>query len=117
MGRFDALTQIAEQHEKKPPVPEVPSPTPKITQVHGGKKENHTDEKPAKLQTRLPASPQARKPANLPFPSTPQEKPEKYTTRLLPSLIKRVRLHAIEKDIKDYELVTTALIQYFERNT
>jgi hypothetical protein len=41
----------------------------------------------------------------------------KYTTRLEPSLVKKIRLHAIEKDKKDYEVVRDALNQYFERNT
>jgi hypothetical protein len=42
------------------------------------------------------------------------EKVEKYTTHLEPSLIKKIKLTAIEKDMKDYDVVRLALIQYFE---
>ena len=60
MGRFDALTQL---EEKKPPIPEVPSPSVNISQMQNTKKENESDKKPAKPQTLLPASPQNRKPS------------------------------------------------------
>lgn len=64
----------------------------------------------------LPANPQTRKPANHPLSLASPEKPEKYTTRLEPSLIKKIRLHSVEKDMKDYEVVRTALTDYFKRN-
>jgi hypothetical protein len=35
---------------------------------------------------------------------------------MIPSLIKKVRLFAIDKDMKDYEVVSTALNEYLERN-
>jgi hypothetical protein len=80
--------------------------------------ENH-GEQPVKNEggePKKPANQQTRKPAN-PSPALePLDKPEKYTTRLEPSLIKKIRLHAIENDMKDYEVVRTALNQYFERN-
>jgi hypothetical protein len=41
---------------------------------------------------------------------------EKYTTHLEPSLVKKIKLAAIEKDIKDYEIVRLALTQYFKNN-
>jgi hypothetical protein len=42
------------------------------------------------------------------------DKVEKYTTHLEPSLIKKIKLEAIEKDMKDYDVVRAALKQYFE---
>jgi hypothetical protein len=125
MGRFDALTQIEEKQEKKTPLPEAGSPITKISQAQSKYKENVSDKKPAKPQTLLPASPQnrltanpqARKTANQSPTPDNLDKPEKYTTRLEPSLVKKVRLHAIEKDIKDYEVVRNALNQYFEKNS
>ena len=44
------------------------------------------------------------------------EKVEKYTTHLEPSLIKKVKHYAVEKEIKDYEVVKNALLFYFEQN-
>jgi hypothetical protein len=116
MGRFDALTQLEEKKENKPPIPEVPSLSVNISQMQNTKKGNESDKKPAKPQALLPASPLTRKPAKPPLALELLDKPEKYTTRLEPSLVKKVRLHAIEKDIKDYEVVRMALNQYFERN-
>jgi hypothetical protein len=44
------------------------------------------------------------------------EKLEKYTTHLEPSLIKKLKLHATERDMKDYQVVRNALLLYFEKN-
>jgi hypothetical protein len=44
------------------------------------------------------------------------EKPEKYTTHLGPSLVKKIKLFAVEREMKDYEVVTAALLVYFEKN-
>jgi hypothetical protein len=44
------------------------------------------------------------------------EKPEKYTTHILPSLVKKVKLHALEQDVNDYDVVNNALIFYFDKN-
>jgi hypothetical protein len=64
----------------------------------------------------IPASMHTRAPVKL-SPTLPAaEKVEKYTTYLEPSLVKKIKLAAIEKDMKDYELVKLALTQYFENN-
>jgi hypothetical protein len=44
------------------------------------------------------------------------EKVEKYTTHVEPSLVKKIQIEAIEKDINDYDVVRIALKEYFERN-
>jgi hypothetical protein len=44
------------------------------------------------------------------------EKPEKYTTHLEPSLIKKLKIYATEQDMKDYQVVKNALLLYFEKN-
>jgi hypothetical protein len=44
------------------------------------------------------------------------EKPEKYTTHLEPSLIKKLKIYATERDMKDYQVVKNALLHYFEKN-
>src|SRR5689334_20861599 len=46
----------------------------------------------------------------------PHEKPEKYTTHLEPSLIKKLKIYATERDMKDYQVVKNALLLYFEKN-
>jgi hypothetical protein len=53
----------------------------------------------------------------LPSPfRVPVEKLEKYTTHLEPSLIKKVKLHAAEQEMKDYQVIRNALLLYFEKN-
>jgi hypothetical protein len=44
------------------------------------------------------------------------EKVEKYTTHVEPSLVKKIQIEAIEKEINDYDVVRIALKEYFERN-
>jgi hypothetical protein len=81
--------------------------------------------KPANPQTRLPVKPKDGKPASgleekpaSSFARKPaNEQPEKYTTRLEPSMIKRVKVFAAQQEIKDYEVVKQALSEYFEKNT
>jgi hypothetical protein len=78
-------------HGSPPPPPEKP----------GIQKAHDQSVKPATVQTR--------KTATLPLASADSEKVEKYTTHLEPSLVKKIKLAAIEKDIKDYEIVRLAL--------
>jgi hypothetical protein len=77
-------------------------------------------EKPFAQETQgkndMPVSQRTRKTAKLPLAPPDSEKVEKYTTHLEPSLVKKIKLAAIEKDIKDYEIVRLALTQYFENN-
>jgi hypothetical protein len=63
-----------------------------------------------------PASTPARTPAKLSPGLADLEKPEKYTTHIEPSLMKKIKLWAVEKDMKDYDVVRAVLIQYFENN-
>jgi hypothetical protein len=137
MGRFDALTELDENQQSVqtpdtlPVEPTKKHSSPPLSQKEQGK-EPGTQSSVAPspvwdapgLQTgkkhladgKKPASPQNRKPATL-SPALPDlEKPEKYTTRLEPSLVKKIRLEAIEKDIKDYEVVRTALNEYFAKH-
>ncbi len=43
-------------------------------------------------------------------------KPKKYSTLLNPNLIKKLKLHAAEMDVKDYELLEIALTHYFDKH-
>ena len=40
---------------------------------------------------------------------------EKYTTHVEPSLVKKVQIEAIEREINDYDVVRIALKEYFEK--
>ena len=106
MGRFDALTQIEEP--KKPTSAPVTTPPSNAQPSNTGNKPPQELKKPTKPQNRLSTS----QPPTLDI----AEKPEKYTTHLEPSLIKKVKLHAVEKEIKDYEVVKKALLFYFDKS-
>src|SRR6266516_1611047 len=100
MGRFDALTNIEEKQEKESPKQAVSPTTP--SQIEQPEKEQ---KKPANPQAGKTANPLTRKPASGLTELDTLEKPEKYTTRLIPSLVKKVRLYAIDKDMKNYQVV------------
>jgi hypothetical protein len=107
MGRFDALTRLEETPQQPTPSLVAPSPTPKKPsapkQEEGGKETMSTNPQTGKL---TPHSP----PVGL------VEKPEKYTTHLEPSLVKQLKLFAVEKDLKDYQVIKNALLLYFKQN-
>jgi hypothetical protein len=67
-------------------------------------------------QENMSTNPQTGKPTS-PSP-TPWlvEKPEKYTTHLEPSLVKQLKLFAVEKDLKDYQVIKNALLLYFKHH-
>ena len=106
MGRFDALTQVEEP--KKSDQPTAVSPTLPKQLSQPSKNLNVAEKKPAK--------PQARKTARQSPTPDGVEKPEKYTTRLEPTLVKKLQFYAVQNDMKDYEVVRIALQQYFDRN-
>jgi hypothetical protein len=59
-------------------------------------------------------NPQTRFPTSKPTTQGSAEKPEKYTTHLEPSLVKKLKLYATEHDKKDYQVIREALFLYFE---
>jgi hypothetical protein len=63
-----------------------------------------------------PATVQIRTSGKLSRALSDSEKVEKYTTHVEPSLVKKIQIEAIEKDINDYDVVRIALKEYFERN-
>jgi hypothetical protein len=62
---------------------------------------------PASGHSVLPANPKARVPASL----------TKYSTWLPGDLIKQVKLAAIERGVKDYQLIIGALEAYLKKET
>ena len=122
MGRFDALLQPT-----KPQVTieeSVEEKARKTAKPQDGKPVSPKTVLPSSQQDHLPASPQVNKPAK-PFAGKPvnpldrkpeKEEVEKYTTRLTPSMVKRIKIYAAQQDLNDYDVVAKALIEYFERN-
>jgi hypothetical protein len=107
MGRFDALTHLEEEKNTNTPSPVSSSPAPKTP--------------PAQQITKQPT--EVKKPEImisgnhdplLPL-DTSKEKPLKYSTLLDAALIKRIKLFAAEKEIKDYKVIEIALTEYFEK--
>jgi len=98
MGRYNDLLAPS-----KPPIKQEEKPA------------NPQAGKPEKPLTPLPASPQDSKPANKQSIVVSEEKPEKYTTRLKPTLIKQIKHYALEHDCKDYEVVEWAVTEYIKK--
>jgi hypothetical protein len=106
MGRWDALTKL--EQPKKPIKQPVVSPPSKAQLPVKAVTQPHEEKKPTKPQNHL---------STIQFSTLDtSEKVEKYTTHLEPSLIKKIKLYAVEKEIKDYEVVKDALLFYFEKN-
>jgi hypothetical protein len=104
MGRYDALTEIIEP--KEPAIkPTVAAP---LIQQHKPQKDGSSK---AKMYT----NPQTCLPTNESATLDPVEIPEKYTTHLEPSLVKRLKLYAVEKDMKDYQVIKRASLAYFNK--
>jgi hypothetical protein len=102
MGRFDILTQLETKSTENILVQKKPA--------------NPQEGKPVSPQKGLPANPQDCNVANNLDALPESEKPEKYTTRLKPSMVKRVKVFAAQQDIKDYEVVEKARREYLEKS-
>jgi hypothetical protein len=107
MGRFDALTQLEEQPKKPTSSPIVSSPTPKKPPAQQVKKQGDEVKNHEIMNSRnsITLSPTD----NL------KEKPLKYSTLINGNLLKRIKLLATERDIKDYEVIEIALTEYFKK--
>lgn len=66
-------------------------------------------------QVSLPTSPQTSLPTRPLNSKVLGEVVEKYTTHLKPSVIKKIKVYAVEQDIPDYEVVCQALEEFFSR--
>jgi hypothetical protein len=83
MGRYDALVNIEEKQEEVKP-PAATSATPQTQSEQKDNEQQKEIKKPANPQTGKTANPLTRMPANPQFEYNSTEKPEKYTTRLIP---------------------------------
>jgi hypothetical protein len=113
MGRFDVLTQL----DKKPiPVSSlVEEPTRKPENQNAGLPESLKTSSPDFKKTRIPENMETGKPENL--KTSNQEKAEKYSTQLQPSIIKKIKQYALEHDVKDYEVIQKAVTDYLTKKS
>jgi hypothetical protein len=107
MGRFDALTHLEDTKPQHTPLPADHSPTRKTITTPNPNAPKDIAKKPDIMISRNHE--------NISPPNTPKEKPVKYSTLLDAALIKKVKLAAAEKEIKDYEVIEQALTEYFSR--
>ena len=113
MGRFDALLH--------PPLQVKPPSNPPVAIPQ--KPENLKSGNPATLKTAIPDTLKAGKPesslsrkqGNLKARLPENQKTEKYSTQLDPSLIKQIKQCALENDVKDYEIVQIAIQEYLAK--
>jgi hypothetical protein len=128
MGRFDALTQIEEQPEKTPvkklqteaivneleesvffhPKKEPLTPLSETPDRDTQKKPARSEKKPEIMKSRIHEIPS-------PIEAT-NDKPQKYSTLLHKDFIKKLKLYATERDMKDYDVLELALTEFFEKN-
>lgn len=114
MGRFDILTELEENPIQAPPGRrdiEIPA-SPQTVLPASPQKENSGRE--SGLSSK---SPQAGKPANLQVVLSENEQVEKYTTRLEPGLVKKIKLYAVEHDMNDYDVIRTAVKKLLAEET
>jgi len=102
MGRFDALLH--------PPQPATNPSHPPVAIPQ--KPENLKTAIPDTLKAGKPESSLSRKQGNLKARLPENQKTEKYSTQLDPSLIKQIKQCALERDVKDYEIVQMAIREY-----
>ena|SRR5947209_7611330 len=113
---YSELQKLQEELDQKEIARKPTNPqNHKPVSPQAGKTVNLLTDKPANPQAHIPAKPFAGKPVSPLDPSSENEIVEKYTTRLAPSMVRQIKIHAAQQDLKDYEVVEKALREYFER--
>src|SRR5918992_3102928 len=120
---FGTESQTPSQSEKPSdttPNPEAASSSTKKTTLQSMVTPQTTTQQPTKVTplpqaAKKPTKPQNRLSTNQSPTLGLTEKPEKYTTHILPSLVKKVKFHALENEINDYDVINKALLLYFDR--
>jgi hypothetical protein len=127
MGRYDALTQIENDKEKKsakkinvdavenrlegsaffPPKNQSSTPLPEKSNTETSNKPLGGEKNHEIMKSRIHEKPQ--------FESL-KDKPQKYSTLLYTHSIRNIKLYSVEKEIKDYEVIELALSAFFEKN-
>jgi len=113
----DTYSKLLGLSETNPPAVE----SGKTQLAQAPKQEVKKTSKPARAVTQPHDAEKSTKPQNrLSTIQSPahygSEKVEKYTTHIFPSLIKKVKLEAVEKEINDYDVINNILLAHFDKN-
>src|SRR3982751_2739561 len=114
MGRFDALNQLDD--EKKDTKP--PAAKPASNQSHSRSKPIPSTQNTQSTVQKPAVNHDFMKTGNhelTPKTDIVLDKPQKYSTLLHTPIIRKIKVHSIENDMKDYEVIELALTEYFER--
>lgn len=103
MGRYDALTRVEEKPSDKIPLPEASPRSSKKTSFQTEQTPNPDIKKPEIMKT-----------WNHEYES-PLDTPVKYSTLIRTRFIKKIKIHAAETDLKDYEVIELALTEFFNK--
>ncbi len=104
MGRYDALTQIEEKPPQKTPLPDASTQRMKKPTIQAEQKREQTVKKPEIMKTRNHEN------------DSPIDLPAKYSTLLRTHFIKKIKIHAAETELKDYEVIELALTEFFKKH-
>ena len=104
MGRYDKLTQIEEKPAEKAPLPEASSRSTKKTFSQAEQEPSPDLQKPEIMNSRNHEN------------DAPLDIPVKYSTLIRTQFLKRIKIHAAETDLKDYEVIELALTEFFKKH-
>lgn len=107
MGNYQDLINL--EKRAKPHPQNIPS-------SHAREAETHPAILLPTMQAHKSTSPQVDKSASGQTPKVTLERSERYTTRLLPSMIRKIKAYAFQNDIDHYDVVQKALNEFFARN-
>jgi len=110
MGRYDALTKIEENQEKRTDLL-VNQQTSKPAKKHDAKKPSAQISKA--IKTVDPPTPKVDKVSDSSLLSTKEK--TKYGTYLTDESIQKISIRAIQTNRKDHQVVQEAINQYFEK--
>ena len=103
MGRYDALTKLEEKPPEKTPLPEVSTKPQKKTPSQSEQNLVSDVKKPGIMKSRNHED------------ESPIDIPVKYSTLMRMHFIKKIKIHATETDLKDYEVIELALTEFFKK--
>jgi hypothetical protein len=104
MGRFDALTKLEEQPSEKTPLAEVSTKPQKKTPSQSEQNSGSDVKKPEIMNSRNHEN------------ESSTDLPVKYSTLMRTHFIKRIKIHATETELKDYEVIELALTEFFKKH-
>lgn len=84
--------------------------------MSAAKKKLDTDQFASELEESAFFQPQTHKPTSTQVDKPTKPLVEKYTTHLQASTIKALKRFAFEHDMKDYEVMQAAILEYLERH-